>query len=145
MGQTTYSFLDLAGAIAHPNRGAYTFTGEGVGEVTVTMSTDHTAHDVASDGSIMVSKISGNNGSVTISCQQTSPVHKWLLAWHNYLLNAPTDQWAQTTALLRNTTDGSSHVVTGVSPQKMPDKQYQAQGQRVSWTLMAANIENLTV
>lgn len=136
---STYSFTDLAGAIASPN-GAFVFTGQGVGEVTVSMATERTAHDVAADGSVMVSKIAGNNGSVSISVQQTSDLHKWLLAWFNYLVSAPTDQWAQTSMLLRNTSDGTSHAITGVSPQKIPDKPYQAQAQRVSWVLMAADI-----
>jgi hypothetical protein len=92
----------------------------------------------------MVSKQAGNNGQITISCQQTSDVHKWLLGWYNYLVIAGTEEWAQSSALLRNTADGTSHVITGISPQKVPDKQYQAQGQRVSWVLMAADIQSLT-
>lgn len=141
--QSTYSFLDLSGAIAHPAKGAYTFTGEGVGEVTVAMATERTVHDVAADGSVMISKIAGNNGTLSLSVQQTSGIHKWLLEWYNYLVQAPTNEWAQTTAALRNTSDGSSHIVTGISPQKVPDKPYQGQGQRVTWVLMAADVQNL--
>jgi hypothetical protein len=141
---STYSFLDLSGAIAQADMGAYTFTGEGVGEVVVTMATERTAHDTASDGSIMVSKIAGNSGNISITVQQTSDVHKWLLLWYNYLVIADTSKWASTTAALRNTTDGTSHIITGLSPQKVPDKQYQAQGQRVTWVLMAADIQSLT-
>jgi structural protein KPP10_ORF10 len=141
---TTYSFQDLAGAIAHPSLGAYSFTGEGVGEVTIAMLTDKTAHDLGADGSVMVSKIAGNNGKVSIKCQQTSNVHKWLLAWYNYLLIAPTNEWAQTAATLRNSADGTSHVVTGMSPTKIADKSYQSQGQQVTWELMAAEIISVT-
>jgi len=143
--QTTYSFLDLSGAISQSSLGAYTFTGEGVGEITVSMATDRTVHDTAADGSVMVSKVAGDSGHLTVSCQQTSTVHKWLLAWYNYLVAAGTDEWASTTMLLNNTTDGTSHVITGVSPQKVPDKAYQAQGQRVSWVLMAASISSIAV
>lgn len=143
MRNTTYSFLDLSGAVAHPGVGAYTFTGEGVGSVVVSMTTEKTAHDVAADGSVMVSKIAGNNGTVTVTCQQTSNIHKWLMAWYNYLILADTDEWAQTSALLRNTSDGTSHVISGISPQKVPDKTYQSQGQNVSWVLMAADIQSV--
>lgn len=145
MPQTsTYSFLDLSGAIAHPNLGAYTFTGEGAGEITVTMSTEKSAHDVAADGSVMVSKIAGRNGQISISAQQTSALHKWLLAAYNYLFElAPTNQWAAISATLRNTADGTSHLLTGLSFSKVPDKAYQAQGQRVTWTLLAADIVSL--
>lgn len=142
---TTYSFTDLSGAIAHPALGAYTFTGEGAGEISVSMTTERTAHDVAADGSVMVTKIAGNNGSISIAVQQTSPIHQWLLNWYNYLVAADTSQWAQSALTLRNTVTGDSHVCTGVSPQKVPDKSYQAQGQRVTWVLMCADIQNLTV
>jgi hypothetical protein len=35
---------------------------------------------------------------------------------------------------------GDSTVCTGVSPQKLADRPYQAQGQHVTWNLMAAEI-----
>lgn len=145
MAKTTYSFTDLVGSISHSTVGNYVFTGEGVGSVSVQKSTDRTAHDVAADGSVMVSKIAGNNGSITIECQQTSPLHFWLLDWFNKLWNAQTTAWATTTILLRNKTTGGSHVCTGVSPQKEADVPYQSQGQRVTWTLMAADILNNVV
>jgi hypothetical protein len=141
---STYSFTDLSGALAHPSLGAFTFTGEGVGEVTISMATDKTAHDVAGDGSVMVSKIAGNNGSIAISCQQTSNVHKWLMAAYNALMLADTAQWAAMSGTLRNVSDGTSHVAFGISFQKVPDKPYKAQGQQVSWVLMAADIQSMT-
>lgn len=85
MALSTYSFLDLSGSISHPTIGSYLFTGEGVGDINISMSTDRSAHDVASDGSVMVSKIAGNNGTITITAQQTSPLHFWLLDWYNTL------------------------------------------------------------
>ena len=53
MQTTTYSFLDMAGSLAHPDLGAYVFTGQGVGSVTISMASDKTAHDIAADGAIM--------------------------------------------------------------------------------------------
>lgn len=140
---TTYSFEDLTGFIAHPLVAGYRFNGQGVGEVTVSMATEKSAHDVAADGSVMVSKILGDNGQVSLSCQQTSSLHKWLLAYYNAIKLAPTNQWAAATILLRNASDGTSHMCNGVSPQKIPDKPYQAQGQRVTWVFMCADIQNL--
>jgi len=144
MKMSTYSFEDLAGAIAHPQLGAYTFTGEGIGSINIAMAGDNSAHDVAADGSVMVSKIIRKNGTITIVCQQTSNVHKWLLAAFNALYIAPPDQWASMGATLRNTTDGTSHVIAGMSFQKIADKPYQAQGQTVTWGMMAAEIESVT-
>jgi len=145
MGETTtYSFTDLSGALAHPDLGAYIFTGEGVGQIMVTMSTDKSAHNVAADGTIMVSKIAGHNGQIQIQCQQTSAIHKWLLAAYNALYLGDTDAWAQMAATIRNTSDGTSHVVTGASFQKAADKTYAAQGGMVTWTLFAADIQSLS-
>lgn len=145
MEVTTYSFTDLAGSISHPTFGAYLFDGTGIGSVTISKATDRTAHDVAADGSVMVSKIAGNNGTVTIECQQTSAIHKWLLAWFNVLWQLPTSEWASTSLTLRNSATGTRHIISGVSPQKEPDTPYQSQGQRVSWTLMCAEITNLPI
>lgn len=148
MRHTTYSFLDLAGAISHPlftSAPVYLFTGEGTGSVTVSMMQEKTAHDMASDGVVMVSKLPGENGQINIECQQTSALHKYLLSLYNYVVTASTDKWAMMTIALRNIHDGSSHVAQGVSFGKVPDKPYQAAGSRVTWTLWAADIQNLTV
>jgi len=142
MSRTTYSFLDLVGSISHPAVGSFIFTGEGAGSVTVSKSTERSTHDVAADGSIMVSKIAGNNGTVTIEVQQTAPLHKWLLKWFQTCWALPTNQWAETSMLLKNSTTGGSHICQGVSPQKEADVPYQAQGSRVTWTLLCADIVN---
>ncbi len=144
MGRSTYSFTDLSGAFAHPALGAYVFTGQGVGQVIVHMATEKTAHDMAADGAVMISKIVGDNGQITVECQQTSDVHKFLLGWYNYVKYAPTEEWAQAACTLRNTSDGTSHICTGISPQNVPDKTYAAQGGRVSWVLMCGDIQSLT-
>jgi hypothetical protein len=140
---STYSFLDLTGNIAHPSVGAFNFTGEGIGEMSISMATDRTAHDVAADGAVMVSKLAGSNGTITIQAQQTSSLHNWLLLWYNYLYLADTDEWVKTAVLIRAPKMKKTHLATGVSPQKIGDTPYQAQGQRVTWTLMCADIQNL--
>lgn len=139
---STYSFLDVVGSIHSDLLDDYIFTGQGVGSISIAKSTERTAHDIAADGSVMVSKIAGNNGTVTIEVQQTSPLHKWLLRWFQTLYNSPTSQWAATQMLIKNVHTGTSHVCTGVSPSKEPDTPYQAQGGRVTWQLMCADIVN---
>lgn len=142
MATTTYGFTDLVGSIHSDLVGDFIFTGEGVGSVSVSKSTERSAQDVAADGSVMVSKIAGNNGTVTIEVQQAAPLHFWLLNWFNAHWAAKTSNWATTTMLLKNTSTGGSHVCSGVSPQKEADVPYQSQGQRVTWTLMCADITN---
>ena len=141
---STYSFTDMVGSITHPLAGNYLFQGEGIGELTVEMLTDNPTHDRASDGSIMVSKIAGQNGQITITVQQTSDFHKWLLALYNNVYIATTDQWAAMQATLRNIVDGTGHVLNGMSFQKPGPKGYKAQGGMVTWILMAADVQNPT-
>jgi len=140
MAQSTYSFLDVTGSIHCDKVGDYIFTGKGVGSITISMAQERTAHDVAADGSVMVSKVAGNNGTITIEVQQTSPLNKWLTNWAHVLWDGPTSIWASTSLLIRCTATGTTHVCSGVSPQKEPDTPYQNQGQRVTWTLMCADI-----
>ena len=137
---TVYSFADVSLVLSHPAVGQCTITGEGVGTVTVTLANDVTAHDVAADGGVMISKITADNGSLAIAIQQTSAAHKWLTKYYNYVKNAPTDEWAQMTGILRNPQQGETTTFVGVSPQKLADRGYQQTGQQVTWTLMAGEI-----
>jgi hypothetical protein len=144
MGQSTYSFSDIVGTMSEPSTGAYTFTGQGIGEMSITYAAERTVHDVAADGSPMVSKIANNTGTCTIQVQQTSDLQKYLIDWFNYLVSASTSSWADTTITIKSLTMNRTHILTGVSPQKIGDQPYQAQGQRVTWVLMAADVQTLT-
>lgn len=145
---TVYSFKDLTGAFIHPLAGNYILGGGniGMGQLTISMTQDRTVHDVASDGSVMVSYIPGDQGTISIEVQQTSDLHNFLLNWFN-LCKSAADlgdiiNWAAAAISIRNIADGSVHLATGVSPGKVPDKVYQQQGQKITWTLPAARIIN---
>lgn len=138
---TTYDFLDVSVTISHPSVGTFSMVGEGVGSISVSMTTDRTAHDPAADGSIMVSKIRARNGSVSISIQQTSYINRWLLKWYNYVEAANASVWADAKIIIRAPQMGELTTCKGVSPQKIPDNTYQAQGQNITWSLMAADIQ----
>lgn len=145
---TTYSFKDLTGAFVHPIAGTYILGGGnvGLGQITIAMTIDRTVQDVASDGSVMVSYIAGDNGMCSIEVQQTSDFHNFLINWWNICkTNADlglVSTWAAATIAFRNLLDGSVHTLLGVSPGKMPDKVYQSQGQKITWTLPAAKVIN---
>jgi hypothetical protein len=106
------------------------------------MTTDKTVHEVAADGTVMISKILGNNGTVVLALQQTSQLHKYLLKWYNYANSEsnPISAWADMTITISSANLGDTTTCTGVSPQKLPTRPYQAQGQSVSWTLMCASV-----
>jgi len=109
----TYSFLDCVLNLAFAT-GAYTITGKGIGKVTVSMTQERTAIDAAADGNIMISKIAGNHGTLTLELQQTSDAHKFMLGMYNALVIAPPSLWAQGVGLLRCTSDSTSHSFTGL-------------------------------
>jgi hypothetical protein len=146
---TTYSFKDLTGAFTHSLAGSYVFGGQiGLGQVVVHMATEKTATDTAADGTVQISAIAGDSGTVSIECQQTSDLHKFLLVWANIvktaLNNNDISAWATASILLRNSVDGTSHTVGEVSPQNIPDKTYASQGGKVTWVLSAGDIQSLT-
>ncbi len=146
----TYSFKALVGVLVNALVGVTVpLTGGniGAGAFHVSMATERTAHDVAADGTVMVSYAAGDNGALTAEVQESSVLHQQLLSLYNLLLlaanNDDVSAWAATTISFRLLTDNTQHLFTGVSFQKFPDKPYEAHGQKVTWKLMFANGVNL--
>jgi hypothetical protein len=146
----TYSFKDLTGVLTNPVFSTtilLTGGNVGLGQLTITMATERTVHDVAADGTVMGSYVAGDNGAIDLEIQQTSPLHHALLDLYNLAVAAANADdvsgWLATVITLRTILDGSTHVLTGVSFGKIPDKPYQASGQRVRWALMVANSINM--
>ena len=142
----TYSFKSLVGVLRNSIVGVTVpLTGGniGLGGITIRMSTARTAQDVAADGTVMPSYIAGANGEVDIEVQETSILHKALLTLYNTLvLQADGSDilgWAATSISFALLIDGSVHTLTGVSFERIPDKPYQAAGQKITWKLMCAN------
>ena len=145
MSVSTYSFTDINATISHPSYGSYTIQGEGIGDLTISKATDRSSHDIASDGSVMVSKIAGNNGNVSINAQQTSSLHSFLQGMFNYLWLAETNEWAQISITVKAPNMNKTYFGTGGSFTKEPDEPFQAQGQRVSWNILFADIQRLPI
>ena len=121
MSVTTYSFQDNNVSFNHPFGNASS-SGAGIGTISVAMTQTKTTHDVAADGSVMISKIEGDNGTIAITIQQTSQLHKYLKNWYNYInTSTDTSQWASMAININNKSLGDSVVATNVSPQKLPD------------------------
>ena len=147
---STYSFRDVNVSFSNTNLGiAILFGGgstQGVNEITVRMSTDRTTEKVGADGSVMPSAIPGDNGEVEIQVLQTSVAHQQFLNWFNQLitlsLSGNVDNWATTKCFIQLITNGTSHNCSGVSPVKMPDIPYAAEGGTINWVFRCANIYN---
>ena len=145
----TYSFKALVGVLVNSVFGvSIPLTGGnvGFGQMTVTMTTERTAHDVAADGTVLISYIAGDNGDIAIEVQESSVLHSALLSLYNQAITAANNDdvsgWAATSISFRMLTDGTSHILSGVSFGKIPDKPYQASGQKITWRMMAANVVN---
>ena len=137
---SVYSFADVSLVLSHPSVGQFTFTGAGLGSVGIAYATANTVHDVAADGSVMISKVIANNGSMAINIQQTSEAQLWLKKWYNYIKAAPTSEWARASAVLRIPATNETFNMSNVSPEKRPDAAYQQTGQQVAWNLLCGNI-----
>lgn len=135
-----YSFQDVVATFSHPLVGQYTANGAGVGEISITMATDKTVHDVAADGNVMVSKVLGDNGTVAVQVQQTSSLQYWLMNAYNAIKTATSDQWALMSIRIQSIAMQDLHNCTGVSFQQIAERLYQADGQKLTWNLMAASI-----
>lgn len=136
----TYSFEDTTVNINHPQFGNYSAYGSGIGSVSVSYTGDNSAHDVAYDLTVVVSKIPRANGTVTFNVLQSSDFNKYLKKLVSYLKQAPTEEWAQATIEISNRSTGDNYICTGVSPQKVADNTYNDQAGTRDWTWLAANI-----
>lgn len=142
---TTYSFDDVECTIIHPLVGQYVINGKGIGSISVTPSTEKTTHDVAADGSVMISKIAGDNAAINIEIQQTSELHKWLTNYYNVILLSPAAAWASASIIIRDPVGGSLISAYDVAPQNKAEKPYQAQGQRITWTMLSGSCYEVSI
>lgn len=144
MADTTYSFADYNFTIVSPI-GTYSIQGNGVGSASVTMSTTKSTHSVGSDGSVMTSKIAGDNGTIAIQVQQTSGLNTFMTKLYNTLKTAPSSVWTSTQFLITNKVQKEVCTCIGCSPENLPEKPMQAEGQLITWTWLAQNIQQMAL
>jgi hypothetical protein len=146
---TTYSPVDTTGSVVNPYNGAMIFgVYQGIKTITVEMDSEKIGKDTASDGAVMGSYIPGDAGKVIIEVQQTSEWYKYFVDWYNLNKLAADNQDVSNTfggaVVLRNITDGTSHLATGVAPGKLPPKVYAGSGGYVTVTLEALDVQSVT-
>jgi hypothetical protein len=138
----TYSFQDIDISINHPSVGSFSANGEGTGSIAVNMANDKTVHDLAADGTVMITKVKTRSGTMAVVVQQSSGVNNFLTKLSNFLDSAPASDWALTNITIRSKATKEIITGTGVSPQKIADKNFQATGQNYTWNLMCADIQH---
>ena len=136
----TYSFEDTTVNINHPGFENYSAYGTGIGSLSITFNTNNSSHSIAADKTVVVSKVTVHDGSVSFTVLQNSDFHKWLKRWADFIENAATSQFALSTLDITNKSTGASYHCVGVTHQKKPDEQFQSTAQDVTWTLMCADI-----
>lgn len=144
MADTTYSFADYNITVVSPI-GTYSVQGNGIGSATVTMATTKSVHSVGADGSVMTSKIAGDNGTVAIQVQQTSGLNTFMTKLYNTLKAAPSSVWTSTQILITNSVQKEVCTCIGCSPENLPEKPMQAEGQLITWTWLAQNIQQVAL
>ena len=144
MADTTYSFADYNITVVSPI-GTYSVQGNGIGSATVTMATTKSVHSVGADGSVMTSKIAGDNGTVAIQVQQTSGLNTFMTKLYNTLKAAPSSVWTSTQFLITNSVQKEVCTCIGCSPENLPEKPMQAEGQMITWTWLAQNIQQVAL
>lgn len=144
MADTTYSFADYNFTIVSPI-GTYSIQGNGVGSASITMSTTKSTHSVGADGSVMTSKIAGDNGTIAIQVQQTSGLNTFMTKLYNTLKTAPSSVWTSTQFLITNKVQKEVCTCIGCSPENLPEKSMQAEGQLITWTWLAQNIQQMAL
>lgn len=144
MADTVYSFADYNFNIISPI-GTYSVQGKGIGSATVTMSTAKSVQSVGADGSVMTSKIAGDNGTIAIQVQQTSGLNTFLTKLYNALKAAPSSVWTSTQILITNSVQKEVCTCLGCSPENLAEKQMQAEGQMITWTWLAQNIQQMAL
>ena len=137
----TYSFENTIVTISHPDVGQYTMYGAGLGDIMISRSNDETSHEISADLSVLISKSVKKNGTITINVLQASDANDFMIRLVKYVETAVPAVFAQTQISIESNSTGEKWVCTGVSPQKMADVTYGAQGTTKPWNMMAASIE----
>ena len=135
-----YSFQDYNISILTPAGGITTF-GAGVGSGTITMNTDKTTQNVAADGVVLHNFIAGDNGTFTLTMQQTSFLNGWLKAAYNTMKLLPKALWSTISIQIANLVNVEYATLNGCSFQKLPDKPMQAEAQMVSWVFLCKDVQ----
>lgn len=142
-----YSFSDVILTLSHPSLGQVSSNGMGMGSISKTMRTDRSQIDVAADGVPVISKIKDGSGQLQVTVQQISDINTTLKKWYNYLSGdgTPTSEWAQISAVLTSRNTEEQDVFRGGAFVKIPDTNYQAQADNVTWTFLFADIVQNTL
>jgi hypothetical protein len=141
MTNTAYSFTDVNLTLQDPLVGQTVIDGQGEGSIAFSFADDRAQQSIGADGSVMTSKIKSSRGTITLTLQQTSSKHKWLLNWANAVDSASASQYRGMSLTCNEKFDnGTNTTATGIVPQKIPDHTNEQAGGNIVWVLMSDNM-----
>lgn len=137
MTHSTYSFDDIHFTIILAGE-AYTMAGDGIGELQYEYLPTTSVQDVASDGSVMTSKIIARNARFTFSTQQTSALHKYFISKFNILRDGQTEEWATGSLTITDKLNNITITANNVAFERQTSATFASEGGRVQWPMVAA-------
>ena len=141
MSYNIYSLADTRIVLYHPKVGTAILSLCGIGKVVVSYSGDLSSHTISADGSVTVNRLKTQNATVTVEIPQNSIGDDFMRKWIRFLRNVKsTESWLQTTLTITEPSGGRTITMTGVTPQKTPDRTYDRTSSNLTYTLLAANV-----
>ena len=138
---TVYSFADVKVVMYHQDVGQCVLSSEGLGKISVSMAGDLSSHTATADGYVVVNRLKNNHGTITIEVPQNSSSDEYLRKWAKHLDGVDSYLFALTALNIVDNTGKFTIYCENVTPQKIPDRVYDATGGTVTWTLLAAMIK----
>ena len=141
MAYNVYSLPDVKSVLYHPDVGTANLHQCGMGKIVVSAAGDLTSHTSTADGYVVVNRLKNNHGTITIEVPQNSSSDEYLRKWAKYLKNADSYLFALTALNIVDSMGRFTIYCENVTPQKIPDRVYDATSGMVSWVLLAAVIK----
>ena len=141
MAYNVYSLPDVKSVLYHPDVGTANLHLCGIGKITIAAAGDLSSHTSTADGYVVVNRLKNNHGTITIEVPQNSSSDEYLRKWAKYLKNADSYLFALTALNIVDSMGRFTIYCENVTPQKIPDRVYDATSGMVSWVLLAAVIK----
>jgi len=138
---SVYSLADTKTVLYHPYVGQANLHACGRGKMVISYSGDLSSHTSTADGFVVINKLRAENGLITLEVPQNSIADLFLRRWAQYLRTTPDPaRFALSTLTVTDLAGGFTLVLTGVTPQKIPDRSYDRSSTNLTYTLLAASI-----
>ena len=140
MSYNIYSLADTRVVLYHPHVGTAILSLCGIGKIVVSYAGDLSSHTATADGSVVVNRLRTQNATVTVEIPQNSIGDQFMRKWIKYLRNTQSEKYLLSTLTITDPSGGPTITMTGVTPQKTPDRTYDRTSSNLTYTLLAAEV-----